>query len=178
MKVTDVTLIGGPTIVSLGPTLFVPSEFRATFSAEKCDTFESVQIDVQVDATGAKITWLAVEARKKDSIQSQNIRRISFPALITQAVQAAALPLAHPEAENVITDGKRPVFDPARLPELARIYQDAVKAGRHPSIEVMTKLNMSRASSTRWIKRARDEGLIPPARGTSPLQKPTKEEES
>jgi hypothetical protein len=58
-------------------------------------------------------------------------------------------------------------MDNRRLEEVAVVYNAAAELGKHPTAEVMADPRwapVSRTTASRWVRRARDRGLIPEAR--------------
>ena len=50
-----------------------------------------------------------------------------------------------------------------RLQEVADVYRRAFAKGQHPTEAVRVEFEVSRSTASRWVKRARQEGLLGPA---------------
>ena len=53
--------------------------------------------------------------------------------------------------------------DDAFLQQVARVYMDALGSGNQPTKCIKEKYTVGRATASRWVRRARDAGHLPPA---------------
>jgi hypothetical protein len=70
--------------------------------------------------------------------------------------------------------GRRTELGAEHFGEVAQVYSAAASAGAPPLLAVETRWTVSRPTASRWVRAARDAGLLPPtergvARGNGPL---------
>lgn len=69
--------------------------------------------------------------------------------------------------ERYVTKGRRPrqgsPLTDENLSEVAQVYRAAVKNGDPPTRAVMGAMHVERSTASRWIRAARDRGLLGPA---------------
>jgi hypothetical protein len=121
------------------------------------------------------IEELAVRPGKKTPINSTVLRGILLDQIIPAAVKAASKPIKErpdvmPGAFQVSgeEDESRAWVSPApgvneKVLQAARIYREALSAGsRAPAAIAAEEMNLSRAQVARYIRKAREAGLLPP----------------
>jgi len=85
------------------------------------------------------------------------------------AARRAAEFIEHPGKS---TRGRQPFYDEDHFVEVARIYSEALLAGRPPTLAVAKTHNVSKSTAAHWISRARDKGYLPPTSQGAPAGSP------
>lgn len=154
--------------VRIGPTAYVPRRFFATIVLT--EPRAEVEMVVRVSAFGqASATEIKIETAPHESITTSTLRRILIDPMLRAAVAKATLP-AEPVGDSPTTfrtvEGdlwsSPPVGTDERVVAAARIYTEAKAArNRAPTEAVAAALGYSRAQAARYVKRARETGLLP-----------------
>ena len=84
------------------------------------------------------------------------------------------------EEERALLKAKRPrSYGPDHYERVAELYDEAYRAGLHPTKYVEEQLNArSRNTAAKWVARARKMGLLPPTEKREPKGNPPTEEET
>jgi hypothetical protein len=166
--------------VSTGPDTAVPTRFQANFALSEPES--SVKIEVVVGADLRPIVLeVAVRGKATTPITTSVMRQVLVDQLLRTAMDKATVPSSvreewlatlppgvHPvdrsQADPVPTADQRlrsQADDDAQ--RAAQIYSEAVASGnRAPGLAVATAMKRSRTQVSRYIRRARDLGLLPP----------------
>lgn len=157
----------------------VPVHFQANFQLGAPPA--SVKIRVVVGAEGPAIQQLTIGTNVRTPITTSVLRQVLVDHLLREAMNAALVPgSVREEWLDTFPPGvlpeRRKVVAPAppkeeRLRNLAdqdaqtaaQIYSEAAAAGsKAPAVAVAQAMNRSRAQVARYIRRARELGLLPP----------------
>jgi len=166
--------------VSTGRDTAVPTHFQANFVLSEPEV--AMQIEVMV---GADRRPVVIEATVRGKVKAPITTSVMRQVLIDQLVRAAMVeatvpasvrerwlaslppgvqPVDRGQAEPVPSAEQRTrgqADHDARL--AAQIYNEAVASGdRAPGLAVAAAMNRSRTQVSRYIRRARDMGLLPP----------------
>jgi hypothetical protein len=164
----------GKGLVSLDDTHGVPREFSLTAQLEP-DT--KAELDIVVDDDGSpRCTRMEIRG---DEISGETVRSIALSRLLRLGMTTALWRVtSKPDGSVVIEpagDEERRRFYQSRQPrrgspvtdetlrEVARHYRQAAEHGEPPSLGVAAAMNVSRSTAARWVKRARERGLLGPA---------------
>jgi hypothetical protein len=174
-------------LIRTGPDTAVPSRFAATIELQQPEL--TVWIDVIVDEAGTRprVVGLQLHVDVRASLTTSVMRRVLVDQLLTAALDEATVhvenkPGIHPAAFRAQGDpddrvwvnppprpsvyGDAALRDRAR--EAARIYSDAVKRGsRAPAVAAANEMGCSRSQVARYLRRARELGLLSPLENTS-----------
>jgi hypothetical protein len=164
-----------------GRTNIVPEEFKARISLFDSEMF--VFMTIRVDPGGqARVIDLRVELAEDgaDAITTTTLRRVLVDPMLRAALAVATktvkerddvLPGVNPPVFQVEGDGgdenARVYWSPPaganeRTAQAAEVYQQAVVSGsRAPTEAVAAAMGYSRAQAARYIRAARDAGLLP-----------------
>lgn len=174
-------------IIRTGPDTAVPKRFVAVVALER--PLLTVRMDVLVDQAGTRprLVELHLQTDIRASITTSTLRQVLIDQLLQAVMEEATLrvvaqPEVHPHAFGVVGEPENQgwVSPPPRphgrghntpddqVREAARIYSEAVTRGsRAPGVAVAEAMGYSRAQVARYIRRARELGLLPPlARST------------
>jgi hypothetical protein len=160
--------------VGIGADLATWDEVTRTFSD---DRFPYV-VDVKLVLDNGQYVIDAVSIRRKPDgppITTDGIRAVAWAELAREAVSAELGGLGRVLVRSELESGHyvlRPLGSPPpgvaeRGPTdeailwAARLYVVAYLHGRTPLRDVAEKLGVSRATAARWVRMARDRGLIP-----------------
>lgn len=137
-------------------------------------------LDVTVDEWG-RASCLSLKAEKLDGLPltATDLRRIPLARILRDASRASQLFAAAlgPGVFGPPTprEARRIAADPCRRPrrgspitrqhleEVAQTYRDAFQRGDRPTRAVQATFSVERATASRWVRAARDAGLLPPA---------------
>ena len=173
----------GPVPISL--TAAVPQRFRALIAVERPKLAVSLEVMMTVPGNRPVVVELAVQANMQTPITTSVLRQVLIDQLLAAAIAEASetitrAPEQHPTAfrtEDGQTflgpmpyEGRRVDTANRQADKAALIYEAATaSANRAPAVAVATEMGVSRATAARYLRRAREMGLL------SPL--PTKEQE-
>lgn len=169
-----------------GPDTAVPARFEAHF--QLADPEAAVTIEVLVGADLRPIIVdLSIRSRARNPVTTSMLRQILVDQLLQRAMEEATVPASvreqwlaslplggqPPTPGNTAAVPAPPTDAPRRshadedAEMAARIYLEAVASGsRAPAVAVANTLNRSRAQVARYIRRARELGLLPPLKPT------------
>jgi hypothetical protein len=168
--------------VPLGPGLAAPREF--TFQLEEERRRYSLEADMvyeqPVGRMGHFVCDRLIVKRREDGppITTEGLREIPVAAFLRAAVEANLMRVG-----PTLHEGKTPTWTltwagPIALSERARagggpsekdlravadVYQIAYVTGGPPTKTVMERLGLPRSTASRWIRMARERGLLGPA---------------
>lgn len=160
-------------MVSTGPGLAAPSRFMAYVQL----AIPSLRLTLAIIVTSGGlpiVDYVTIWGNGQDPLSSGLLRKVLLDPIIRAAVAEASVPVTDrpdvaPGAFHV--DGEpeeqlwvsTPAGATERVQQIARLYNEALTAGsRSPGLEAANAVHISRAQAARYIKRARDLGLIPP----------------
>jgi hypothetical protein len=168
--------------ISLGPGLGAPREF--TFRVEE-ERLYSLEFDVVYEQpVGGRMGNFVVNrltiSRRDDGppITSEGIRQIPVAAFLRLAVEGNLLRIGPTIREGDKSTWKLTWTGPITLSERARhgggpsdedlravadVYQIGYVTGAPPTKMVMERLGLPRSTASRWIRMARERGLLGPA---------------
>jgi hypothetical protein len=177
-------------LIRTGPDTAVPSRFTASIYLQQPELTVSLYVIVDQAGTRPRVVDARLQVDVRASITTTLMRRVLVDQLLKAALDAATVrvegrPDIHPGAFMATGDPKDQAWvsppprssahgDAAlrdRAREAARIYSDAVMRGsRAPAVAVANEMGYSRAQVARYIRRARELGLLPPL--GKPVDKP------
>lgn len=136
------------------------------------------QAFIEGTANGPAVKKLVLEPPDDDSLTSHDLRAVSLKDILVEAARATAFESTETEAAITHTplgDGKahlagtlghlkkgRRWLTREFLVEVAEIYNTADSQGLFPAKAVAEAYEVSRNTVKHWLKRAREENLIPP----------------
>jgi hypothetical protein len=166
-----------------GPDTAVPSHFVASFSLGEPEVSGRIEVAV-IDDVRPVVIEVAIRSRARDPITTSMLRQVLVDQLLQAAVQKATVPLSEyedwlkslPEARTPAPwPREAPAAEPLTAQErvrsradedartAAQLYTEALASGsRAPAMAVVEKMNRSRAQVARYIRRARELGLLAP----------------
>lgn len=167
--------------VPISATAAVPPRFRALIALERPKL--AVTLDVVLTTPGNRpvVVALSMEANTQTPITTSALRGVLVDQLLAAAMAEASetivrAPEQHPAAFR--TEDGQTWFGPMpfegaladkanrRAADAALIYEAATAvANRAPAVAVATEMGVSRAQAARYIRRARELGLLPPLPG-------------
>lgn len=169
-------------LIRTGRDTAVPSRFGATIKLQQPELTVWLDVIVAQAGTRPRVVQLQVHVDARASVTTSIMRRVLVDQLLNAAMSAATIriegrPQLHQDGFSAPADpdGQAWVSPPprsvahgdaelrARATEAARIYSDAVAGGsRAPAVAVANEMGYSRAQVARYIRRARELGLLPP----------------
>jgi hypothetical protein len=141
-----------------GPDTVVPALFGASFALEKPRAAVMIEVFVGADLR-PYVAELTIRANVQTPITTSVLRRVLIDQLLREAMAKATV---HSRGDLTVGQerGRGHVEDDAR--RAAEIYSEAVASGsRAPAVAVANVMNRSRAQAARYIRRARELGLLP-----------------
>jgi hypothetical protein len=157
-----------------GPDTAVPAWFGASIALEKPRAAVMIEVFVGADLR-PYVSELTIRANVQTPITTSVLRQILVDQLLREAMAKASVPAAEMEAwlatlpAAARAPGENPSFGRAEedARRAAAIYAEAVAAGsRAPAAAVATVMNRSRSQAARYIRNARELGLLPTREGT------------
>jgi hypothetical protein len=160
-----------------GPDTAVPTLFQARFLLGEPQSM--VTLGVMVGAEGPVIVNLNIKASATLPVTPTSLRQMQLDLLLREAMSAAAVPASvRDEWLASLPPGVVPERNEFPAPSVgqrvqsqadhdahmaAKIYSEAVAAGsKAPAVAVSEAMSRSRAQVARYIRRARELGLLPP----------------
>ncbi|WP_447006649.1 hypothetical protein ACRAKI_09300 [Saccharothrix isguenensis] len=165
--------------LALTPDSAIPVRFQANFVLDEPDVAATMELFVGPDLRPVVLS-MTVKAKATAPVTTGVMRQILVDQMTRAAVEKATVPASvRDEWLATLPPGFQPVEQrEASLPDAdervrnqadddarraARIYSDAVAAGnRAPAVAVANVMNRSRTQAARYIRRARELGLLPP----------------
>jgi hypothetical protein len=169
-------------LLPLGPELAIPKEF--TFSVET-EGLYSLEADVVYEQpVGGRMGHFVVDRltvkRREDGppVTTEGLRQIPVTAFLRLAVEGNRMRVGPREYDGHTSSWKLTWAGPITLSERAQagggpsdedlravadVYQLAFVTGGAPAKTVMQRLGLPRSTASRWIKMARERGLLGPA---------------
>jgi hypothetical protein len=146
-------------VVRTGNETGIPIRFTARVLLAKPPLEVALTICVKYEPRVLRVELTPIDER---SITPADLRSLPLEHLLRESARAALVPM-----EPRVFEGRPSVQQ--RSDDLAAraaaIYVDAVAQGSHaPGEVVATKLDRSRAQAARYIRRARELGLLAPLR--------------
>jgi hypothetical protein len=160
----------GHRLLSTGGNKAVPSDFKAHVKVVSPAVTVTITMCVQPE-TGPVVEELCVRAKPAAPVSTSVMRQILVDQLVAAAMREAVMdwPLDAVLAAAVgpREEGRLRVRQQAEADSrtAARIYSAAVAAGnKAPAVAVADAMNRSRSQVARYIRSARELGLLPPLR--------------
>ena len=160
-------------MVRTGPKRAAPSRFTAYAQLRNPDVQVAVTVALE-DGAVPVVEELAIRPGKKTPVNSTVLRGILLDQIVPAVVKAASKPITErpdvlPGAFQVSgePDENQAWVSPApganeKVLQAARIYRDALSAGsRAPAAIAAEEMKLSRAQVARYIRKAREAGLLP-----------------
>jgi hypothetical protein len=169
--------------LSTGPDTAVPFRFEAHFLLGIPEATVAIEVFVGADLRPVVID-LSIRSKVRTPITTSVLRQVLVDQLLHAALNEATVPASvREEWLASLPPQFRPQTSPAGTPReptpspeqrtrrhseddarlAAQIYSEAVAAGsRAPAVAVANALNRSRAQAARYIRRARELGLLSP----------------
>lgn len=165
-----------------GPDTAVPSRFEATFALANPDATVTIEVFVGTDLRPV-VLELSIRSKVRTPVTTSMLRNVLVDQLLQAALEKATVPASvrdewlaelpspagqaarttTPSAEERVRGNAE---EDART--AAHVYKEALASGsRAPAMAVAHTMNRSRAQVARYIRRARDMGLLPPL-GSAP----------
>ncbi|MDX3662285.1 hypothetical protein PV646_33700 [Streptomyces sp. ID05-26A] len=165
--------------LSTGPNTAIPNRFQANFQLESPPAAVALEVFVGTDLRPVAIS-VKVQASTKTPVTTSVMRQILIDQLVQRAVEEATVPASKREqwlatlppgavqptdrsdaAPSADQRTRTQADDDAR--RAALIYAEAVSRGnRAPAVAVANVMNRSRTQVARYIRRARELGILPP----------------
>lgn len=165
--------------LSTGSNTAIPNRFQANFGLEKPPAAVVLEVFVGADLRPVAIS-VKVQASTKTPVTTSVMRQILIDQLVQRAVEEATVPASTREewlatlppgavqptdrsdaAPSADQRTRTQADDDAR--RAALIYAEAVSRGnRAPAVAVANVMNRSRTQVARYIRRARELGILPP----------------
>ncbi len=158
--------------VRTGPGTAAPGVFVADVHLAVPDIH--LKLGIRITAGGLPVVQaLTVWASDQTPLTSGTLRKILLDPIVRAAAGEAARQVRDrsdvaPGAFHVdgAAEDELWVTAPAgateRVQQIARLYNDALMTGRPPGLEAANAVHISRAQAARYIRKARELGLIPP----------------
>lgn len=168
--------------LSTGPDTAVPSRFEAHFQLAKPEAAVTIEVFVGADLRPV-VLELRIRSKVRTPITTSVLRQVLIDQLLREALNKATVPSAvreewlaslplggQPQSRKTDAATRPAPSAPERLRgnadedarTAAQIYAEAVAAGsRAPAVAVANTMNRSRAQVARYIRRAREMGLLP-----------------
>ncbi|WNV83886.1 hypothetical protein [Umezawaea sp. Da 62-37] len=159
-----------------GPDTAVPAHFDAHIQLGDPPAAVRIEVDVAAD-DGPAIVELSIKSNRRTPVTTSVLRQVLVDYLLQEAMNAATVPASVREewlatlppehrgrAEH---SGRAPVDGLSQgdrdAHTAAQIYAESVAAGsKSPAVMVSHTMNRSRPQVARYIRRARELGLLPP----------------
>ncbi|GLY55009.1 hypothetical protein [Lentzea sp. NBRC 102530] len=165
--------------LSTGPNTAIPNRFQANFQLENPPAAVVLEVFVGADLRPVAIS-VKVQASTKTPVTTSVMRQILIDQLVQRAVEEATVPASKREewlatlppgavqptdrsdaAPSADQRTRTQADDDAR--RAALIYAEAVSRGnRAPAVAVANVMNRSRTQVARYIRRARELGILSP----------------
>jgi hypothetical protein len=173
--------------IPIGPGLGAPREFTFRVEEEEEEGLYSLEADVIYEQpVGGRMGHFVVDRliirRREDGppVTTEGLREIPVAAFLRLALEGSLLRIGPTERdeERRTSSWKLTPLGPIALSERAQagggpsdadlravadIYQLAYLTGAAPTKTVMQRLDLPRSTASRWIRIARDRGLLGPA---------------
>lgn len=152
------------TYIRTGPDTAVPTRFRASIALATPDA--AVQIEVFVGADlRPRVFDLSIRTNVQTPVTTSLLRRVLVDQLLREAMAKAETPVSSLPAGTTVGPELHAHEPIGKADEdaqtAARIYSEAVTAGNPaPAVSVATAMGRSRAQVARYIRRAREIGLL------------------
>jgi len=168
--------------ISLGPGLGAPREF--TFRVEE-ERLYSLEADVVYEQpVGGRMGHFVVDRltirRREDGppVTTEGLRQLPVAAFLRLAVEGSLLRVGPTEHDGHTSSWKLTPAGPIELSERSRagggpsdadlravadVYQLAHQTNAPPTRTVMHRFDLPRSTASRWIRMARERGLLGPA---------------
>ncbi|WP_410662128.1 hypothetical protein [Amycolatopsis sp. lyj-84] len=152
-----------------GPDTAVPTRFGASFALVVPNAAVQVEVFVGSDLR-PRVMELTLRSNVQTPITTTVLRQVLVDQLLREALSKATVAWADvPKAVREEAVGFAPPADEAlrenaeeHARTAARIYSDAVTGGsKAPAMAVAHAMNRSRAQVARYIRKARELGLLP-----------------
>lgn len=150
-----------------------PSTFVADVRLAEPDLL--VEVGIRMQAGGRPVVHhVTVWATPATPLTSGSLHKVLLDPIVRAALEEAQQPVEEmpdfaPGAFHVPGEPEEQLWvsTPARaddrVRQIARLYKEAVTAGsKSPGLDAANAVGISRAQAARYIKRARDLGLLPP----------------
>jgi hypothetical protein len=160
-------------LVPTGPGKAAPATFLAEVRLAEPELL--VELGVQVQPGGRPVVHhISVWATPATPLTSGSLHKVLLDPIVRAALDEAQQTIEErsdvaPGAFHVPGEPEEQlwVMTPAgadeRVRQIARLYLDAMTAGsKSPGLDAANAVHISRAQAARYIKRARDLGLLPP----------------
>jgi hypothetical protein len=168
--------------IPLGPGLAAPREF--TFRLEEVGLYNLEADVVYEQPVGGRmghfvVDWLTIRRREDGPpITSEGLRELPVAGFLRLAVESSLLRVRPDEHDGRTSSWDLTPTGPITLSERAQagggpsdqdlravadIYQLAFLTGAAPTKAVIGRFNLPRSTASRWIKMARERGLLGPA---------------
>ncbi|SDC73466.1 hypothetical protein SAMN05216174_10444 [Actinokineospora iranica] len=149
--------------VRTGPDTAMPIRFRASIALAVPDAAVTIEVFTGADMR-PRINELVIRSSVQKPITTSVLRQVLVDQLLRAAVKEAEVPVDSLSAGTVL--GTQPVPATGKADEdasiAARIYREAVASGNPaPAMAVASSMGRSRAQVARYIRKARQMGLLP-----------------
>ncbi|MGO1056966.1 hypothetical protein [Crossiella sp. CA198] len=171
-RIDSVTIerLGSEGYLPAGPDTAVPMNFEAHFQLGEPQAAVRIEVFVAPDH-GPIVLELNIRSNAKTSVTTSVLRQVLVDQLLREAMTAAVVPasvreewLATLPSGHTATaeSGERTQAD-LDAHTAAQIYSEAVASGsKSPAVVVGHTMGRSRAQAARYIRRARELGILPP----------------
>ena len=173
LRIDSVTIehLGSRGYLPAGPDTAVPVNFEAHFLLEEPNAAVRIEVFVTADV-GPVVVELNIRSATRTPVTTSVLRQVLVDQLLREAMTAAAVPasvreewLATVPPNQTATTTEPTEHTQADLDAhtAAQLYSEAVASGsKSPAVVVGNTMGKSRAQVARYIRRARELGLLPP----------------
>jgi hypothetical protein len=170
-----IQVAGRPAPVRTGPKTAAPAKFTAWAELRTPDVLVALTIVLEMGAVPVIEELVIQPGPKKTPVTGTVLRGILLDQIVPAAIAAAGEPVTgRPDIapgayqfDGMPDEGQAwvsaaPGAD-ERVQRVAQIYREALSAGsRAPAAAAAEEMKLSRAQIARYVRRAREAGLIPP----------------
>jgi hypothetical protein len=153
----------------ISPDTVVPSHFKAIITMAVPQMLVTMEVAVVAPEMRPRVIELSMRANTMTPITTTVLRQVLVDQLLKEAMSKAIIPASEapepdPRALGAATTAHERALASAEQDarQAARIYSEAVASGSGaPAVAVANTMNRSRSQAARYIRRARELGLLP-----------------
>jgi hypothetical protein len=162
---------GAATPVGLDIRAWISPDRRAPVRVSYNDALPRADADVEFGALGSQLLRDIPVGRIVDETRKvlNRLSEIAHPAETTAATDSPGLREFRTDLKDLVPhpDSLRPKrggrdLGDAHYAEVARVYADAVRAGKAPTEAVKDRYVISKSAAAKQVARARERGFLPP----------------
>jgi hypothetical protein len=153
----------------IGPDAVVPSRFKAVITMAVPQMLVTMEIAVVAPEMRPRVIEISLRANTATPITTTVLRQVLIDQLVREAMSKAIVPASEapdvdPRAFGTAATAQERAQASAEQDarQAARIYSEAVASGSAaPAVAVANAMNRSRSQAARYIRKARELGLLP-----------------